>query len=726
MQHHERARARAGRPIRPVYISTRPRHKEKAWRGDITGRGIRSRTSERPSLSGERNPALTESQNRPAMRSGRVFPGRSSARARNYTGRQFYVNNQSQRPPRSGIPPNRAALMRLQQHTPGSPQMRRGKIVPRSASASFLARKSTNTWSHFPRPKRKGERAYTKDLAGKPLRTKNFQTQRPVLTNPTLNFRKRVAAGERAYKGPAAGGYVTRRPGQKPWRGDVAHWPLRAGKAPAGKANTGRPVPGKAPGIGAFGVGKYRGNIKANQRRGFANQGEEYAGNIRMRKTLESAPGVSNYKGNIRGGKRAFNNQGEQYTGNIRVNRKRGFSDQGEQYTGSIKTKGKRGFNDQGEEYTGNIKQNRRRGLRDQGEGYAGNIRGGKRGFNDQGEGYSGNIKTRRGFNDQGEEYTGNIKTGKRGFNEQGERYAGNIKVRRGFNDQGEEYTGNIKARRPEKGGGSVSGKLWNNKNTPIAVRPPRGQTQIARYQGNIKAGKGFQNQGEEYSGNIKARKPENGGGSVSGKLWNNNETPIQVRTPKSRQGGDFSGNVRLARNAYKKNPKSADSALPVYGEKNEQGGDFQGHLKLARNGYKRNPNSSDSALPVLKPSQATEKAGGYARGARRDWDYIRNPSSADASLRTREPGRAFARSTDYQGSIKFKKFDLFGKSDLHPDAKFVKLNKNNVPEEKDMLTNFKLWWARLFRKNETQPDNLKEKERKPRYDKGEAGMWYE
>ena len=70
------------------------------------------------------------------------------------------------------------------------------------------------------------------------------------------------------------------------------------------------------------------------------------------------------------------------------------------------------------------------------------------------------------------------------------------------------------------------------------------------------------------------------------------------------------------------------------------------------------------------------------------------------------------------------KKFDLFGKRGLHPDAQFVKTNKNNVAGEKDAFTNFRLWWARLFKKNETQPDHLKDKGHKPRYDKGEQGMW--
>ena len=73
------------------------------------------------------------------------------------------------------------------------------------------------------------------------------------------------------------------------------------------------------------------------------------------------------------------------------------------------------------------------------------------------------------------------------------------------------------------------------------------------------------------------------------------------------------------------------------------------------------------------------------------------------------------------------QKFRLFEKNkELHPDTKFIKTNKNNVADERDLLTNFKLWWARLFKKEETQPDHLKEKGKKPRYDKGEQGMWYE
>jgi hypothetical protein len=112
-----------------------------------------------------------------------------------------------------------------------------------------------------------------------------------------------------------------------------------------------------------------------------------------------------------------------------------------------------------------------------------------------------------------------------------------------------------------------------------------------------------------------------------------------------------------------------------------------------------------------------------------KQYHYIHNKSSAKEALDVREPGKAFARATDYQGNINMKKFDKLSasrKRELHPDAHFVKIEKNNVSEERNMFTNIKLWWGRNFRKSETQPDHLKEKLRKPRYDKGEDGLWHD
>src|SRR5690606_36212087 len=116
-------------------------------------------------------------------------------------------------------------------------------------------------------------------------------------------------------------------------------------------------------------------------------------------------------------------------------------------------------------------------------------------------------------------------------------KFQGNVKMHElkpQMGPQGADYTGNIKARRKRKGGGSVSGRLWNNKGVPVPVRPPSGDTQ--------RAGK--------FQGNLKARRPDKGGGSVSGKLWNNKETPIPAMPPSdaTQRAGKFQGNLKARR----------------------------------------------------------------------------------------------------------------------------------------------------------------------------------
>jgi hypothetical protein len=405
------------------------------------------------------------------------------------------------------------------------------------------------------------------------------------------------------------------------------------------------------------------------------------------------------------------------------------------------------------------------------------------------------------------------VKTPPPGAQRQG-KYPGNLRrfeAQPGFSDQGEEFTGVIKARRPLKGGGSVSGKLWNNRQRPIVGKQPKQGLNIGSFQGNIKAhrpdkgggsvsGKLWNNrekpiigrqpkQGLEigsFQGNIKAHRPLKGGGSVSGRLWNNKETPIPVKAPPpaarkqsgypghlhrfevqpgfTDQGEEFTGYIKLKkfrknyiqnklaseesikkrrpeksvyaveglqikvkRRPYVENKNSSEDALlklrPT--EVTKSTNDITAKVKQYH--YKHNPSSAEDALMVREPGKAFKQSTTGLVVKVRQYHYKHNPSSAEDALRVREPGRAFARSTSYQGNIRMRKFTLFEKNrSLHPDAQFVKTNKNNVKEERDMLTNFKLWWSRLFRKQETQPDHLKDKGHKPRYDKGEQGLWYE
>jgi hypothetical protein len=331
------------------------------------------------------------------------------------------------------------------------------------------------------------------------------------------------------------------------------------------------------------------------------------------------------------------------------------------------------------------------------------------------------------------------------------------------------KFQGNIKRRAALKGGGSISGRTWNNDGRPLAVRTPKQGSAAALFQGDMKA-----------------KRQVKGGGSVSGKLWNNKETPVPGKTysqdakkvagypGRNRmfdlhpgfidQGGRFTGHIKLKkfrknyvqneyaneesikkkrqdkrafeaeglqvkvqRRKYVENENASKDALKKLqpSKANAQAGELQ--VKLKQREYGKKPHAAEGSLAGIKPTKTSVKASEYARGIKRNWDYVRNPSSADDALKTREPGKAFARVSAYQGNIKMQKFKLFERNKgFHPDTKFIKTNKNNVPEEKDLVTNFKLWWARLFKKQETQPEHLKEKGKKPRYDKGEQGMWYE
>jgi hypothetical protein len=442
---------------------------------------------------------------------------------------------------------------------------------------------------------------------------------------------------------------------------------------------------------------------------------------------------LGNYSGNMKP-RRGYSPQGETYTGNIKA--RRSYSAQGETYTGNIKTRRRAkgggsisggGWNNNGRAIVGrNAGANGNLGF------YSGNMKP-RRGYSPQGETYTGNIKARRSYSPQGETYTGSIKARKRekgggsisgSWNNDGRAiagrnagangnlgfYSGNMKPRRGYSPQGETYTGNIKAKKREKGGGSISGS-WNNNGRAIPGRNAGGDQAVSWFQGNVKF-----------------KQKEKGGGSVSGKFWNNNEQSTTVRNPNSTEMAAFQGKKKLPRfkKNYVKSPHQTDEALKK--DRPDKTTYLVNGLqvKVKQKDYKKKPNAADGSMPGIAPGKNSIRASEYTRVVRQQWDYKRNPSSASGALKVREPGKAFVSATNYQGNIKMKRFDLFRKKDLYPDSRFVKTNKNNTDEERNILTNFKLWWARLFKKNESQPDHLKEKNKKPRYDKGEQGLWYD
>jgi hypothetical protein len=751
---------RAGRPIRPDYHANKPNNTQKAWKGDLTGRRIRAPRQPASSsrnvypqtgryvrrsrdLGGDRSTrtsTVTQSRinrlqgsgsvrQRPPGRKPKVTPRSVSGRIQKFypqSGR--YVNNPSKKPRTvQHGESNRPALARLKKLQGPDPKPgKKRKVIPRSASRSFISRRSTNTWTQFPRPKRKGETPYLKDISGRPLRTKNYETPRPGVIQPTFKpyyGRKRV--GDRPYKGPS-GGYVSGTRTGRAWRGDIAGRKIRGRNFTSKRSVEGQPSfpsrifrPRHRDKPFVYRHGGYRTASQHGEKRtgksplpartpGIGANGINYSGRQKGMRPLKGGGSVSG---------RGWNNNGRAILGKapgigaLGINRFRGTQKARRPDKGGGSISGKLWNNNRNPIATRTPSRNAAKV-----SGYPGSMRRfAKPGFSDQGEEYSGSIKARRP--DKG----GGSRSGKL-WNNRETPIPGRTPSPQARRIG--EYTGNIKTKRPEKGGGSRSGKLWNNKETPLPVRtPPPGAEKAGKYPGNIRTFEnrpGFSDQGEEYTGNIKLPKFKKG--------YKQNPNAAEESTLKKRPDkstfrvADLQ--VKVKRRDYVQNPNSAEESTKKLKPTavTKQTGDLQ--IKLKRRDYVRNPNAAEDALLKLKPTKATNATGDLQVKVKQ-YHYVRNPRSAEDALKVREPGKAFARASDYQGNIKMQKFKLFERNrELHPDSKFVKINKNNVAEERDVLTNFKLWWARLFKKSETQPDHLKEKGRKPRYDKGEQGLW--
>lgn len=528
--------------------------------------------------------------------------------------------------------------------------------------------------------------------------------------------------------------------------------PNKGGGSISGKRwnNNGTPIPVRTP-RGGTGIGDYSGTFRRGELSpGFSKQGTGFAGNIKTKRPDKGGGSISGKRWNNNGTPipvrtpRGGTGIGD-YSGTFRRGElSPGFSKQGTGFAGNIKTKRpqKGGGSISGKLWNNNatpipVRTPKNTGI----AGYSGTFKRGELspGFNKQGADFSGNIKTKRpekgGGSISGKLWNNNgtpipVRTPK---NTGIAGYSGTFKrgeLSPGFNKQGADFAGNIKTKRPEKGGGSISGKVWNNNGTPIPGRTPSNNARkAAGYPGNYKLfdltpSKVYQ--GEEFTGYIKAKKPKKGGGSISGDMWNNNETPIAVRTPSNdAKAAGYAGNIKLSRfrKNYVQNPNASDESIKKQ-RPDKTTYEVAGlQVKVRQGNYQNKPHAAKGALPGIAPSKSSVKAAEYAQGVKMNWNYKHNPLSASEALKGRAPNKAYAKIGDYQGNIKMKKYR---DNRLHPDAQFAHGFRDNVKDERTILMNIKLMWAKLFKKSDTQPDHLKDKERRPRYDKREKGLWYE
>lgn len=542
--------------------------------------------------------------------------------------------------------------------------------------------------------------------------------------------------------------------------------PLKGGGSTGGRIfnNNGQPIQGKTPGLGASGfesfLAKFKGKkpLKGGGSTGaiiFNNKGQP----IQVREPKFGLD-VGAYRGNMRRGAKAFNTDGYDFSGNMKGARplRGGGSISGNPrnnryqpiqvrepkfgmdvgaYRGNMR-RGPKAFNTDGYGFSGNLKgsrplkgggsisgRSRNNGFQaiqvrepkfgfDVGA-YKGNIRRGPKAFNTDGYGFSGNLKGSRPLKGGGS-ISGRprnngfqaIQVREPKFGVDVGAYSGNIrKGPKTFSTDGYDYSGTMKARRPLKGGGSISGRPRNNDGKPVAVREPKFGVDVGA-----------------FSGRIKAHKPLKGGGSVSGKLWNNNESPIQGDGFSSRDKANsrYQGDMKqsLFKKQFTKNPNANKLALKKHtpDKSTYQVDGLQ--IKSKEFAHGKNKSSAKAAIDVRIAKSTTVKASEFM-GKMKMWSHAHNPRSSKLALDVRYPGKAIARLKDYQGNQRMSK--PHGKN-LHPDAAFAHSHRDNVKHERTIFMNVKLAWSKLFRRGATQTTAVKEKVRKPRYDKKEKELW--
>lgn len=760
------------RKLRSTKFKIRSKQGERAFKGDITGRKFQSKRSTRPKWGAriaKPNPYAGRKRTSEASRAkaSKQTPRYSSReRERAWKGTAGRASMGSVRTTFTG--------KRSYQQVKGSgrsitrdPERPRRvtRITPRSASGAYRVRKRKRPYAI--RERSQWEKAFQGDITGRKFRSRRT-TDRPVIQKPRdVKYTSKGRRGDKAYTGKVQAGYKSiSRTKERAWKKDISGNKLRIRTSGQPKFNDShfQTYPkGKRRGDKAF-----RGKIKGGGYKSVSSR-KERAG----RKSLSSRPpgeGTQKawkFQGNIKGGKplkgggsisgKRWNNNGRAVQGrgpreqDNRVARFQGNVKGGKPLKGGGSISGKR-WNNNGRSIQG-------RGPREQDNRVArfqGNIKGGKplkgggsisgKRWNNDGRAIQG-----RGPREQDNRvarFQGNIKGGKPlkgGGSISGKRWNNDGKAIQGRGPREQDnrvarFQGNIKKGRPLKGGGSISRAGWNNKGKPVRGRDPRTQdNRIARFQGNVKAdktdkAKEASRRAARHTGNIRKYMLERGpdddhkyrGGMKQfhyKKNPNSADEALKIKPPDEIyfKKKPYQGNIKVT-SKRKQNKSAAEEALKKkYPDKNYfKGGEFQGNIK--RNWTtRRNPSSPDDALETRPPSKATAKGMEY-QGRLKMPTYKKKPNAAEGSLKGIGPFRASIQASSYQGNIKMRKKRV---EDRHPDFKYLS-SRSNGKAEKDKVFSFKLLWSKLFKKSENQPDNLKQKERKPRYDKKEQDIWYD
>ncbi|MEX2336248.1 MAG: hypothetical protein WD555_03150 [Fulvivirga sp.] len=709
---------------------------EDAFQGDITGRRVSTkRTTDRPGIKKPSEPNYTNrgrrgdkpyqgrisagfsSVSRNRERAGRAAGGGSGGSIRTtFTGKKRYQGSSA------GLSISR---------DPERPR-RIKRITPRSASGDYRVRKRKNPYVF--RERSPWEKAFQGDITGRKFRTKRT-TERPGIgESPEPNYTSRGRRGDKAYSGRIQANYRSLNDKRdRAWKKDISgnRLRIRTSKKPTFSGTQFKAYPkGKR-----RGDQPYSGKIKGGGY-GSITPAVERAGKPLLNTKLpgEGTQRAWNFQGNIKSSRKPkgggsisgrWNNDGRAIEG---------------------RGPGRQDFNIAG--FQGNLKR---------GKSFKGGGSISRNNWNNSGVPIIG--RTPRAQDNNVARFQGNLK-GKRilkgggsisrnQWNNSGQPIQGRALTAQDANVT--SFQGNVRKRTVKD---DNSRKATNYSGRIPAYMLKKGPDDRFRFTGDMKRRRNYVKNPNAVKESLKV-KALTGEDRISGNY--RGRIPVYLTKKGPNDYNDYKGNVKPLK--YKRNPNAADEALKARkpGETEYLAGNFQGFIKRGPK-RRQNKNAAEGSLNTLYPDKDYFRGGAYQGNVKRSWTYKKNPNSADESLKVKPPAKALAEGMRFQGRIKvttsYKKRPnsvegalrgigpsraavqasnfqgnlKMGKKrieDRHPDFKYLS-SRSNGKAEKEKFFSFKIFWSKLFKKDENQPDNLKEKERKPRYDKGEEALWYD
>ncbi len=738
--------------LRATKFKSRTRQGERAYKGDITGRKVVTKTTKRRSSAryAQPNPYAGRKRRTEESVAKKVLSSPKYTARPSETAKKVRVNPRYSKRPRerswSSKGFGRAArsisgnttFTRNRRYQGGAvrsatrsseSKATRGRVVPRSASGNYNVRKRKSPYNVF-RQKKAWEKAFKGDITGRTFRTK-VTTERPIIQSPRkTKYSQRTGKGDRPYAGGLNGGYksATRTP-ERAWKKDISGNKLRirTSKGPnfSGGQFTPYPVSKNRKGDQAY-RGKIKGKHKSISNRkevagkksrastppgAGTSKGIRFQGNIKSQKPLKGGGSVARNNWNNRGQSvnKVLNTQQNQKARSFQGNLKLGKPLKG---GGSV---ARNNWNNKGQSVTkaSNNEQNRRT------RSFQGNLKLGKplkgggsiarKNWNNKGQSVNKPVESVEGR--KASNFTGNFKPFKGGtYDALAGFYKGDQKRKFKYQKKPNAHKEALKVRPNSKNDrlainytGNV--KQSNYKHNPNAVKEAlkvKSATKNDRLAGN-------------FTGNVKQSGYKHNPNAVKEAL------KVRSDTKNDRLAGNYTGNFKQSK--YKRNPNAADEALKVRspGKNDFKGGNFTGRSKITWT-YKQNPSASKESLKNIAPAKGTAEGASFQGRFKMASNYSRKPHAADGALKGVGPSRAAVKAANYQGNIKMNKKRI---GDTHPSFGYAKRN-NSSTEEKEKLFGIKLLFSKLFKKNEAQPDNIRNKERAPRFDKREREIWYD